>query len=102
LAKLGGEPPDDLEDFLDEDGSWQCNACGACCEDISWCLPSWQVEGTTRCKYLLPDRTCKIYEARPWICRMKSFDGWEMRARQVAWGCSYMRKKFYGSTEEPS
>jgi len=97
-----GVPPSDLEDFLNEKGSFECIACGACCEDVRWCLPSWQVEGATRCKHLLEDKQCAIYEDRPWVCRMDSFQGWEMRARDVAWGCSFMRNKFYGSTKEPS
>lgn len=95
-------PPDDVEDFLDEGGSWKCNSCGACCEDVRWALPSWVVPGTTRCKHLLEDKTCGIYDARPWVCRMKSFQGWELRPRGVAQACSYMRKKFYGSPEDAS
>jgi hypothetical protein len=63
------------EEFLDEDGKWHCTKCGACCLNISWCMPHNMVEGTTRCKYLDTDTMeCTIYEDRPKICRV---DAWE-------------------------
>ena len=102
IEREEGVLPLDIQDFIGENGGFQCNSCGACCEDVRWALPSWVVPGTTRCKHLLEDKTCAIYEDRPWVCRMDSFQGWEMRAEDVAWGCSFMRNKFYGSAEKSS
>ena len=93
-----GEYPPGTDEFLDDNGEWQCTSCGACCEDVRWCLPEWMVEGTTRCKYLLDDKRCEIYETRPWVCDMKSFRS--MPAKYVAKGCAYMRNKFYGPPSE--
>jgi Fe-S-cluster containining protein len=93
-----GEDPPGTDDFLDEDRKWQCTACGACCEDVRWCLPEWMVEGTTRCKHLLEDNRCAIYEARPWVCKMSAFQ--PMPAKHVARGCAYMRNKFRGTPSE--
>jgi len=42
--------------FLDADGKWQCTKCGACCRFV-------------RCKLVLPDNTCPIYDTRPYMCR---------------------------------
>ena len=38
-----GIRPNSTDEFL-VDGKWECNKCGACCKDVSWCLPDWTVE----------------------------------------------------------
>lgn len=55
-------------DFQDEDGSWLCNRCGACCHLIGYVLPEFD-RGDKACRYLTEDSLCAIYEERPDICR---------------------------------
>ena len=93
--------PAGVDEFL-EDGVWKCTACGACCEDVRWCLPGWMVPGTTRCKHLQEDKLCAIYETRPWVCRMRTFEVWKLPHRNVAKACAFMRNKFYGPPEDAS
>jgi Fe-S-cluster containining protein len=96
LRRITEDPPG-TEEFLDEEGKWQCTGCGACCEDVRWCLPDWMVHGTTRCKHLTEDKQCAIYEDRPWVCRMSTFqDVVDKNPRKVARGCAHMRNWQYG------
>ena len=96
LRKITEDPPG-TEEFLDEDGEWQCTSCGACCEDVRWALPDLMVPGTTRCKHLREDKLCAIYEDRPWICKMSNFqEAVHASPRQVARGCAHMRNWQYG------
>ena len=84
-----GIRPSLTEEFLDEEGNWQCTSCGACCKDVSWCLPTWTVDGK-RCKHLLDNNLCSIYEIRPDICCM---DKWQNPpAEIIARNCAYMKE----------
>lgn len=49
-----------------------CTRCGACCRSVSLTSQTaWLDRGDGSCKYLDEKTTlCKIYEARPKICRI--------------------------------
>jgi len=98
MAFPEGRIPDHpaAEEFL-EDGRWKCISCGACCRNISWCLPEWQVEGGTQCIQLQPDGLCGIYATRPWICRHQTFQrAVDMSPRVFATTCAILRDLFGG------
>jgi Fe-S-cluster containining protein len=99
LAVISTTEQPGTEDFL-ENGKWACNGCGACCENVQWCLPHWMVEGTTRCKHLTPDKQCEIYEDRPKICRMNQWPN--PPDEYIAKACAYMRNTQYGETPPES
>ena len=84
-----GIRPNSTDEFL-VDGKWECNKCGACCKDVSWCLPDWTVEDGKRCKYLADDLTCSIYEDRPDICRMNKWAN--PPDETIARNCAYMKE----------
>lgn len=52
--------------------NFPCTACGCCCRrvhlDPSW--PRGLLKPDGSCVHLLPDDRCRIYEARPPVCRI--------------------------------
>jgi Fe-S-cluster containining protein len=65
------------EDFLDENGKWQCTQCSACCRFMeSTGLPpelrEWD-RGDGACKHLQEDNSCGIYSFRPPACRTTTY-----------------------------
>jgi len=88
--QISGIRPSSTDEFIDEEGNWQCTSCGACCKDVSWCLPQWTLEDGKRCKYLLDNNLCSIYDTRPDICRMDKW--WNPPAENIARNCAYMKE----------
>lgn len=86
-----------------------CSGCGICCtyikeiEDIAHLA-----DESGRCRNLGPDnKTCLIYETRPFICRIDEVGKHLMVSRSV-WHevnrsvCHYIHQRFYGAPlEEP-
>lgn len=64
--------------FRNPDGTWKCEACGACCRfevGIKLILPGYWDEEKKRCKNLNDDMKCIIYDTRPDACRTKRREG---------------------------
>ena len=59
------------EDFLDDDGKWQCISCGICCWFVGMAYPEMEAWPGGPCKHL-KDNQCEIYEDRPEVCRVKT------------------------------
>ena len=62
----------DPEEFLDENGEWNCIKCGACCNFVLLIQPDLN-RGDGTCKNLTEDNLCAIYEDRPALCRVDNF-----------------------------
>jgi len=45
----------------------ECLKCGTCC--IAFDIKEIGKKAGERCRYLSDDKTCAIYEKRPWGCR---------------------------------
>ena len=103
---MAEEPyPEDLGDFLDEEGAWKCNECGACCHRVEWTLPEWVIDGTRgRCAKLHGTR-CSIYADRPIQCSISDYSaalGQSFSERHLAACCSHMRRMWSDRpTEDP-
>lgn len=87
-------PPDDHTDFLDSNGDWECNKCGACCAWVDWFMPDDNVNNGV-CKFLQKDRTCMIYSDRPRQCVVGDID-----PIVQASACSWIRSNFTIVLEE--
>lgn len=51
--------------------SFKCTKCGACCRNVANIpgMGEWALEDG-RCRNLLEDNSCTIYETRPLVCRV--------------------------------
>lgn len=51
--------------------AFECSKCGACCRNVTNIpgLSELAMENG-RCKHLMEDNTCEIYETRPLLCRV--------------------------------
>ena len=49
--------------------SFKCTGCGACCHRAYRVVFHIREDGCT-CVHLGDDNLCKIYESRPWVCRV--------------------------------
>ncbi len=52
---------------------FQCNRCGRCCRMIGFTnIPELRqmADSTGKCRHLMPNNLCRIYENRPLYCRV--------------------------------
>ena len=97
--------PEDLGDFLDEEGAFGCIACGACCYRVEWTLPEWVISGTRGRCAKLHGTECSIYEARPIQCRLSDYAAALNQSpsnRTLAAACSHMRRMWLDRPTEDS
>ena len=97
--------PEDLGDFLDEEGVFGCIECGACCHRVEWTLPEWVIRGTQGRCTKLHGTQCTIYANRPIQCRLADYcDALDQHFsdRELATCCSHMRRMWSDRPTEDS
>lgn len=89
-----------VSEFLDEDGSWRCTSCGACCQLVGpavWTLLRMTIEPSDPSSRLACPQLdfqesgrphCRVYDTRPLTCRAARSG---MPAQHLAVYCARMK-----------